>query len=1517
MRLAIFLGLLTAATAQVLPAVASDIQPATLSGEWKPLLDSSLSQWEIFIGVPHKSVNIPGVPATQSEDGIHGGKPLGLNNDPLKVFTVIEEEGKPVLHVSGQIFGCVSTKATFENYHLRWQFRWGTKKWPPRETQRRDSGVLIHCFDPHGAFWNCWRNCLECQVMENDCGDFFPLGSTADSTVRPQIAGARAIFDPKGIFCSGAGPVSHGPSVEKPEGEWNIMEVYTVGQTSVFVVNGTVNNVLFNAKRPTPDYSAIEPLTSGYIQIQSEGAEVFYRDIVIQGITEFPPELKEITKLPTTPPVKYAPIGQETNEESEIDLSKFKLTFDDEFDGNQLDTNKWQAPEMPRQGSSRCVKSLVSVHDGALHLGVRLTKDPMYRYDCGAVRTEPDYDPSRAMFRQRYGYFEACAKLPKNLKADYWAAFWLMCGNAYYGSSDTRQAIEADIMESFHLAKATNCPLTFHWNGYNKKHNQAEIESATTPQLWNGEFHRYGMYWDEHCYVAFLDGKEIARTDLMGLGTTNGGKTLSQGPCQQPGYVKLTCEAAAWVGASKDWEKEMAAEDEFVVDYVRVYEGTLPAKPKSNPATATKNETAAIQRKTAISIVSDDFYINGKLTYEGRSWNGHRIEGLLMNSRMVQATYDDLNSDTAKKWSYADTGKWDAERNVNEFIAAMPEWKKHGLLAVTVNFQGGSPEGYSKSQPWITSAFNEDGTLRPEFTARLKRVLDAADANGMVVILGYFYFGQDQNLRDEAAVIRATDEATRWLLDGGWKNVVVELNNETNPGYHHEILRPTRVHELIERVRQTERDGRRLLVGTSYGGGFVPQENVVRASDFLLLHGNGVTNSARITKMIQETRSVSGYRPKPILFNEDDHENFNQPANNCAAAVAEHVSWGWFDFRRPGEASEQGYQSPPVNWGISSPRKQAFFNYLGEITGYESLHSCSQWQTIQPTNACTARHETCMVALKGKLYLLGGRGDKPVEEYNPKANTWRQLAKPPIEINHFQAVVVGERIAAVGAFTGVFPHEQPVPNIWFFDPSKNEWSKGPEIPEARRRGSAGVVVVGDLVYVVGGITEGHWQGFVPWLDNWNIKTGKWEILPDAPRPRDHFQAAVLDGKIIAAGGRTTHGAIGKVFELTIPEVDAFDIAKGTWETLPQPLPTPRAGAMVVARGDTLVVAGGESATQNKAHAQVEAFNIKRGDWISLPDLQQGRHSCGLSQIGNTLYAVAGAGNSGGAPELNSMEKLDWNAAMTAKKSERKIDLSKFKLTFDDEFNGDRLDTNKWEAPEMPRQGSCRWVKSLVNVHDGALHLGIRLTQDPVLRYDCGAVRTERNYDPSQAMFQQRYGYFETRAKLPKNLKADYWAAFWLMCSQVRYDSISDTREAIEMDILESFPLWYKTNLSMTFHWNGYGKKHNIAGIELAPTPELRDGEFHRYGMYWDEHCYVAFYDGREVGRTDLIGFGKKDAGMTPSQGPCQKPCYVKLSCEAAAWAGGDGTHWEKEMTAEDEFVVDYVRVYQGTLPALP
>lgn len=349
---------------------------------------------------------------------------------------------------------------------------------------------------------------------------------------------------------------------------------------------------------------------------------------------------------------------------------------------------------------------------------------------------------------------------------------------------------------------------------------------------------------------------------------------------------------------------------------------------------AVEVEATASAKKTHVSIVGEDFHINGKPTYEGRSWNGRRIEGLLLNSRMVQGVFDDRNPQTVDRWAYPDTGQWDAERNVSEFIEAIPVWREHGLLAVTVNFQGGSPEGYSKTQPWLTGAFEEDGALRADYAERMARILDAADEHGMAIILGYFYFGQDQRLADEAAVIRATDEATKWLLEGGWGNVLVEVNNETNVrAYDHEILKPERVHELIERVRNAEYDGRRLLAGTSYGGGAIPTPNVVGASDFLLIHGNGVHEPAGITDMIVKTRAVEGYRPMPVLFNEDDHEAFDQPVNNFGAALAEHVSWGWFDYRRDGEAMENGYQSPPVDWGVNSPRKKEFFDFLATVTG--------------------------------------------------------------------------------------------------------------------------------------------------------------------------------------------------------------------------------------------------------------------------------------------------------------------------------------------------------------------------------------------------------------------------------------------------------------------------------------------------------------------------------------------------------------------------------------------------------
>jgi hypothetical protein len=337
--------------------------------------------------------------------------------------------------------------------------------------------------------------------------------------------------------------------------------------------------------------------------------------------------------------------------------------------------------------------------------------------------------------------------------------------------------------------------------------------------------------------------------------------------------------------------------------------------------------------KTTVTIVGEAFHINGAPTYAGRVWNGHKIEGLLLNARMVQGLFDDRNLLTVTNWVYPDTGRWDAERNTREFIAAMPEWRRQGLLAFTLNLQGGSPRGYSADQPWHNSAFEADGSLRADYAGRLERILNRADELGMAVILGYFYFGQDERLRDEAAVIRATDTATNWLLDHGWRHVLVEVNNEANVRYDHPILQPGRVHELIKRVKQTTRGGRRLLAGTSYGGGTIPGEAVVRVSDFLLIHGNGVGNPKDLAAMVRRTRAVPGYTAKPILFNEDDHFQFDQPENNFTAAIGEYASWGYFDYRMKDEGFAEGYQSVPVNWGISSERKRGFFRLVSEMAG--------------------------------------------------------------------------------------------------------------------------------------------------------------------------------------------------------------------------------------------------------------------------------------------------------------------------------------------------------------------------------------------------------------------------------------------------------------------------------------------------------------------------------------------------------------------------------------------------------
>jgi hypothetical protein len=338
-------------------------------------------------------------------------------------------------------------------------------------------------------------------------------------------------------------------------------------------------------------------------------------------------------------------------------------------------------------------------------------------------------------------------------------------------------------------------------------------------------------------------------------------------------------------------------------------------------------------RHTRVEIDGEDFVVNDEVTHEDVEYRGHSIEGLLFNARMIQALFDDENPETRDVFAYPDTGEWDPERNVQEFLWAIPEWQgdslgRPRLDAITINFQCGRPVRHAPDQPWIPTGFEPDGSLKQDWLDRLERVLDRTDLFGMVVILGYFYGTQEARMAGEEAVRRGARNLTEWLLDKKYTNVLIEVNNECNWATQ-ENLQPERVHEMIEFVQGIERDGFSYDVSTSFLGG-PPTDEVADVADYILLHGNHIDDPNSVGDLVEETRSLPSFEPMPIVFNEDDHYGFDSEPNNFFEAVASGASWGYFD---PGVNDyETGYQCPPVDWGITTERERAFFDYLDTIT---------------------------------------------------------------------------------------------------------------------------------------------------------------------------------------------------------------------------------------------------------------------------------------------------------------------------------------------------------------------------------------------------------------------------------------------------------------------------------------------------------------------------------------------------------------------------------------------------------
>lgn len=264
---------------------------ASYTNAWEALLDKNLSHWNKYLGTPGKHSQLENWP--KDKEGNYT-KPLGHNHDPLNVFTLKETSEGLLLHVSGEAYGSVYTKKDYQNYHLKLQVKWGSKKYPPREDLELDTGILYHGNGEHGIdYWKAWQQSQELQIMEKSFGDYWSIaGSMIDIACVTPAAEQFPIYkkgSPFIPFHSGNNFCRRGADLEILN-DWNSVELISVGDKSLHIVNGQVVMALRNSRHLVDGKEV--PLTKGRILLQSEAGEAWFRDVMIRSIDEIPEEYK-------------------------------------------------------------------------------------------------------------------------------------------------------------------------------------------------------------------------------------------------------------------------------------------------------------------------------------------------------------------------------------------------------------------------------------------------------------------------------------------------------------------------------------------------------------------------------------------------------------------------------------------------------------------------------------------------------------------------------------------------------------------------------------------------------------------------------------------------------------------------------------------------------------------------------------------------------------------------------------------------------------------------------------------------------------------------------------------------------------------------------------------------------------------------------------------------------------------------------------------------------------------------
>lgn len=238
-----------------------------------------LNDWSAWLGYRDPALTYKNPPVA----------PIGATAESAQIFKVVQEDGRPALYVNGKTWGSLLHKGDFRDYHLRLQYKWGPGRWTPRETLPPNNGLLYHSHGAPGAVFGTWSRSMEFEIMLGSVGMVVRVGDPVSATVSavddPSLIDPKLRFSPSGRDVTVATPnwnVEAAVDAEKPAGEWNTLDLYVLGDRAVHVVNGV----------PVMEVRAMraegQPLTHGAIQLQSEGAETFFRDIVLEPITALP-----------------------------------------------------------------------------------------------------------------------------------------------------------------------------------------------------------------------------------------------------------------------------------------------------------------------------------------------------------------------------------------------------------------------------------------------------------------------------------------------------------------------------------------------------------------------------------------------------------------------------------------------------------------------------------------------------------------------------------------------------------------------------------------------------------------------------------------------------------------------------------------------------------------------------------------------------------------------------------------------------------------------------------------------------------------------------------------------------------------------------------------------------------------------------------------------------------------------------------------------------------------------------